>query len=139
MAGQDEQPDERRGVKRSRKIGIILMALLVLGFVVVALKANAWKYELPISGVRVDGNAIVSTPEILRLAAIPKEEKLFTIDLGAVRERIRRNPYLRIVSVNRQGPEGISIDVVERQPVAILVADPLLYLDEEGTVLPPAR
>ena len=139
MAGRGEQPEERGGAKRARKIGIILMALLVLGFVAVALKANAWKYELPISGVRVEGNAIVGTPEILRLAAIPKGEKLFTVDLGAVRERIKKNPYLRLVSVNRQGPEGISIGVVERQPVAILVADPLLYLDEEGTVLPPAR
>ena len=105
MAERDGQPEERGGQKRTRKFGIILMTLLVLGVVGLALKANVWKFELPISGVRVEGNAIVGTPEILRLAAIPKGEKLFTLDLGAVRERIRKNPYLRQVSVNRQGPD----------------------------------
>lgn len=139
MSERDGQPEERGGKGQKRTLGIILMSVLLLGLVVVALKANVWKYELPVSGVRVGGNAIVGTTEILRLAAIPKGEKLFTIDLGAVRGRIKKNPYLRQVSVNRQGPEGISIEVIERQPVAILIAEQMLYLDEDGMVLPPAR
>lgn len=115
------------------------MSALAVGVLALALKANAWKLDLPISGVHVEGNAIVTTAEVLKLAGIPKEEKLFALDLAAVRERIRRNPFLREVSVNRQGPEGISIEVVERQPVAIVAAEVLLYVDEEGVVLPPAH
>jgi cell division protein FtsQ len=129
---------EKNGTRR-RRGSIVLLALLGTGVLGLALKANAWKLDLPISGVRVGGNAIVTTAEVLRLAGIPKQGKLFALDLAAVRERIKRNPYLREVSVNRQGPEGISIEVVERQPVAIVAGEVLLYVDEEGVVLPPAH
>jgi cell division protein FtsQ len=133
------QESTRAETTRTRRGSIILLSLLAVGVLGLALKANAWKLDLPISGVRVEGNAIVTTAEVLKLAGIPKEGKLFAVDLAAVRERIKRNPFLRDVSVNRQGPEGISIEVVERQPVAIVAADVLLYVDEEGVVLPPAH
>lgn len=137
---ETESLRERGGPGRGMGRGsIILLSVLAVGVLALALKANAWKLELPISGVRVKGNAIVTSAEVLKLAGIPKQGKLFAVDLAAVRERIRRNPYLREVSVNRQGPEGISIEVVERQPLAIVAAEVLLYVDEEGVVLPPAH
>jgi len=80
-----------------------------------------------------------STSPIVMVITSSSLSRYMREELAAVRERIKRNPFLRDVSVNRQGPEGISIEVVERQPVAIVAADVLLYVDEEGVVLPPAH
>jgi cell division protein FtsQ len=112
------------------------MLVLIIAVVAVALGANSWKHDLPVSIVRAEGNTIVPTAEILRLAAIPKDAKLFSVDIAAAQKRVKQNPFIRAASVNRQGPEGISVAVEERTPVAILVMNQMLYVDEEGVVLP---
>jgi cell division protein FtsQ len=117
----------------------LLMGGLILAVAAVAIVANIWKRDLPVRSVRPEGNHIVVSSEILRLAAIPKDTKLFDVDLSGVQKRVRQNPFIRAASVNRQGPEGISIAVVERMPVAALVTDQMLYVDEEGIVLPAVR
>ncbi len=119
--------------------GTLLMIGLVLGIVAVALGAHSWKRDLPVSSVRVEGNAIVSSSELLQLAAIPRNARLFSVDLAAVRKRILQNPFIRAASVNRQGPGGITITVTERRPVALLAAGQLLAVDEEGIVLPAVK
>lgn len=132
--------EARTGKPNSRwRLGSVLMGVLIIAIVAVALGANSWKRDLPVSGVRTLGNSIVPASEILKLAAIPKNARLFSVDLGAVQRRVRENPFLRSVSVNRQGPEGISIEVEERQPIALLVKEQLLYVDEEGVVLPVVK
>ncbi len=128
------------GITGSRGIaGKILLVALVLGIVAAALGAHSWKQDLLVSSIRVEGNAIVSGAEILRLAAIPRNARLFTVDLAAVKKRILQNPFIRAASVNRQGPEGITITVTERRPVALLAAGELLSVDDEGTVLPAVK
>lgn len=127
---------DRRSEKKQGNAGTVLMLVLIVAVVVVALGANSWKRDLPVSNVRAEGNTIVPSAEILRLAAIPKDTKLFSVDIAEVQKRVRQNPFIRAASVNRQGPEGISIVVEERTPVAILVMNQMLYIDEEGVVLP---
>src|SRR5512143_1250111 len=119
--------------------GASLMIALVLGIVAIALGAHSWKRNLPVSVVRVEGNAVVSSAEVLRLAAVPRSARLFSVDLAAVRKRVLQNPFIRSVSVNRQGPGGSTVTVTERRPVALLAAEDLLSVDEEGTVLPSVK
>jgi cell division protein FtsQ len=119
--------------------GKLLMGVQLLGIVLVAIGAHSWKQDLPVSAIRVEGNAIVTSAEILRLAAIPLQAKLCAVDLAAVRKRILQSPFIRTASVNRQGPEGITITVTERRPIALVAAGELLSVDEEGTVLPAVK
>jgi len=140
-SGREPSVVGERGWKGEKPVRrtMLLMGGLILAVVVVALVANLWKRDLPVRFVRPEGNHIVASSEILRLAAVPKDAKLFDVDLYAVQKRVRQNPFIRTASVNRQGPEGISIAVIERMPVAALVADQMLYVDEEGIVLPAVR
>lgn len=125
-------------VKKSGK-PILLMALLILGSIVAAVLANAWKSDLAISEIVVEGNKVVTTKEVLSLAGIDKKQRLFTVDLFAARKRLEANPFIQSASVNREAPNRIRISVAERQPVAAMVLDRLVYLDADGFVLPPAR
>jgi cell division protein FtsQ len=115
------------------------MVVLILAVVAATLGANSWKRELPVRGVRAVGNAIVPAADILKLAAIPKDTKLYSVDLASVQKRVQQNPFLRSVSVNRQGPEGICIVVEERQPIAMMIREQVQYVDEEGVVMPAIK
>jgi cell division protein FtsQ len=118
---------------------VVLMAGLVLAIGALAVGANVWKQGLHVRYVRVSGNAIVGEKEVVALAGIPEKEKLYAVDLFAARKRIEQNIFVKSASVNREAPDGISITVRERVPVAALVLDRVLYLDAEGVVLPPVR
>jgi cell division protein FtsQ len=118
------------------------MALMVGCVVLVigaAVCANIWKRDIPLRSVRVSGNRLVSAAEVVRLAAIPERTHLFSVDLSAVQRRVQRNPFVRMATVNRDVRGEIMIEVVERNPIAAMVTDRLLYLDADGVVLPQAR
>jgi cell division protein FtsQ len=131
VSAPEEQP------ARSFRRGIALLALLVAAaFGGIAL-AHRWKSDLKVGDVRVEGNRIVTTEEILRLAAIPESARLFDLDLFAVRMRVMQNPYVKGVSVTREVPNKIALTVEEREPLAAVAGRRVLYIDEDGVVLPP--
>ena len=115
------------------------MVLLVCAVTGIALAANIWKAHAPIRGVRVEGNHIVSGAEIRSLARVDSTQDLYAIDLFAVEQRVRQNPFVRSASVRRDVTDGIVIGVVERVPIAGLIADRLYFLDADGVVLPASR
>src|SRR5271169_4473702 len=118
---------------------LLLTALLVSGLVTMALTANSWKHHFRVLRVRTQGNSIVADSDIVRLAGILKDERLFDVDLNGTRQRVQGNPFIKSVSVAREIPDGIAISVTERRPVAALVLDRIMYLDADGYVLPPVR
>jgi cell division protein FtsQ len=131
-----KQPDSTQ--KRSIG-GPLLMIGLLVAVVVAAVWANLWKSDLRIADVRVCGNTIVNEKEILSLASISKEQKLYGVDLLAAQRRIMQNAFIKSAVVNREAPNRISITVQERVPVAAIVLDKIEYLDADGVVLPPLR
>jgi cell division protein FtsQ len=119
--------------------GLVLTALLLSGVVTMAVTANSWKRGFRVLRVRTEGNSIVADSDIVRMAAILKNGKLFDVDLNGARLRVQQNPFMKSVAVAREIPDGIAITVTERTPIAALILDRILYLDAEGYVLPPVR
>lgn len=125
---------------RGRTGGVLLLTVLLLsGVVTIAVTANSWKHDFRVLRVRTQGNTIVADSDIVGMAAILKNGKLFDVDLNGTRLRVQGNPFMKSVSVAREIPDGIAITVTERRPIAALVLDRILYLDAEGYVLPPVR
>lgn len=112
---------------------------LVAAIVTAAVWANLWKSDLRIADVRVKGNMIVTEREILTLASIDKEQRLYDVDLLVAQQRIRQNAFVKSVVVSREAPNRISITVQERIPIAAVALDNIKYLDADGVVLPPAH
>jgi cell division protein FtsQ len=115
--------------------------MIVLLTVVVAavVWANLWKQDMRVGDITVDGNAIIAEEEILSIADIRKNQKLYTVDLHRARERLMTNAFVRTASVNREAPNRITILIEERVPLAAVVLGRLEYIDAEGMVLPPTR
>ena len=124
--------------RRPRAAGLV-MALLLIATVGVALGASLWTRDLVVKEVRVGGNRIVSSGEIYALAAIPKNHRLYEVDLNSARKRVLANQFFRGVSVNRDVPDRISITVDERVPIAAIAGERMLYIDADRMVMPPAR
>ncbi len=131
------QEESKQG--KSHKLQYALMTLLVCVLTGMAFYANKWKEDRRVSQVMVDNNRLVQTKDILALAAIPPDSKLFDLDLYAIEQRLLKNPFIRSVGVHRDLPNRIRLSITERVPVAAILADGMKYVDDEGFVLPPIR
>ncbi|MEK6755027.1 MAG: FtsQ-type POTRA domain-containing protein [Bacteroidota bacterium] len=118
---------------RSLKYGLITLLVVAAGLIV---SANLWKISLKVRRVTVEGNRIVETAEIMQLVRIQTNAQLQDIDLTAVRKDILSHHFIKDAIVKRDLPATLKITITERVPLAIVNSAELLYLDEDGVVLP---
>lgn len=82
-------------------------------------------------------SAPVSAQEISDLAAIPLGKvNLFDLNLNAVEKRVLTHPWIRRVNLVKRFPQTLSINVVFRDPQALLQhrEGDLSYIDADGVV-----
>ena len=108
--------------------------LIAVGGLIVA--ANLWKSRLTVDDIRVEGNRVVDTNEILQLAHVRAGAKLYDLDLMAIRNDVLSHDFIRDVTVERDLPSTLIIRVTERSPIAMVNRSGIRYLDQDGVVLP---
>jgi cell division protein FtsQ len=113
--------------------------LILIGLVIcLAFGANAWKSNLKINQIKIKGNRIVNTNEIIQLSQIQTGALLYKADLTAIQQNVMSHYYIKDAVVERNLPNSIDIQIVERIPVAIVNLSQPLYVDEDGVILPKA-
>jgi cell division protein FtsQ len=112
-------------------------ALMLIALVIcLAFGANAWKSSLKINQIKINGNRIVSTNEIIQLSQVQIGALLYKADLIAIQQNVISHYYIKDAVVERNLPNSINIHIIERIPVAMVNLSEPLYLDEDGVVLP---
>ena len=115
-----------------------LVSVLVLGIVAICLilGANAWKSSLRVKQIVIEGNRLVGVNEIIQLAQVQTNSLLYKADLTAIQRNVTSHHYIKDAIVERSLPNSIHIQVIERIPIAMANCPEILYLDEDGVVLP---
>jgi cell division protein FtsQ len=76
-----------------------------------------------IKEVVVRGCKELTEKEILSYAAIKPSQNLLAINLGTIARRIESNPWVKEVSIGREFPDRLVIDLQERTAVALVKRD----------------
>jgi cell division septal protein FtsQ len=109
-----------------------------LGFVILifgGMEAQRLLTESPKFGVRfveVLGKGAADSDDLIRMASIPQGTNIFSVDLEAVRKKIERHPWVHDATVARVLPNKIEISYRSQVAQAILGADSMYYLNNEG-------
>jgi cell division protein FtsQ len=111
---------------------LMLIALVIC----LAFGANAWKSSLKINQIKIEGNRIVNTNEIIQLTQVKIGALLYKADLIAIQQNVLSHYYIKDAVVERNLPNSINIQIIERIPIAMVNLSEPLYLDEDGVVLP---
>jgi hypothetical protein len=87
--------------------------------------------------VEVDGAVRTPVEDIRRIVAILAERPgVWNADLGEIREKLEKFPFVKVAAVSRSLPGGIRVNVTERVPAAIVHLKSSDYLvDDEGVML----
>ncbi len=115
--------------------GLLLLGLL-LGVVALVVSSSLWKSSLTVGRVVVEGNRIVETNEILQLAQVQIGAAMNDLDLTRIQNQVASNFFIKEAVVTRDLPATVRITVVERTLLAMVVGSNILYVDEDGVVLP---
>ncbi len=122
-------PIERKLLIRRTVIGfaVLLIAVALLLATLAGVPQRLWAGVLAASArqgfevhqIEVSGNRELSRLDIIGAAFRDPSSAMLTTDLGAMRERLLALPWVADASVSRRLPDGISISVVERRPIAL--------------------
>lgn len=91
-----------------------------------------------ISDLIVEGNRRVATPAIIDSLGLPPHARVLEVDLQGAAAAVMRNPWIKTARVSRRLPATLLIRVSEREPRAVVVADRLYLVSEDGLILQEA-
>lgn len=140
------RPRERVGERPRRaskgrlvRLTRILAAVTLLAGVV----AGSWEgyrrlVRMPyfrVAEVYVEGNLQVATEEVVASLGLTPDTSLLEVDLPTLSRRVLQNPWIKEASVRRRLPLALTIQVVERVPEAVFIADRRYLLSADGVIL----
>ena len=113
-------------------------AITVLGYTFYGTVTNSSFFK--VRNVEVRGNDRTQAEDIKRIVSAETEKPgVWNADLGEVRMKLEKLPFVKSASVSRMLPSGIRVDLVERIPAAIVhLKGGDFLVDGEGTVLTTA-
>jgi hypothetical protein len=91
--------------------------------------------DLEIDRIFVEGNERLSEGEILELIEVDESTNILTLDLDETKRKLLRSAWLRDVELKRMLPATLTLQIVERTPVAVAALSELYLLAEDGTIL----
>jgi len=112
------------------KLAVLLFIICIS--IVFLLSSNFFR----ISNIIVEGNNNVSKEEIIRLSSIYYGQNIFQINKKKSMRNILQNPYSEYIKISRRLPRTVTIDIIERKPIALVpYVGSYLSIDKNGIIL----
>jgi cell division protein FtsQ len=87
---------------------------------------------LNVTSVQVSGCEVLDPQTVIQQAQIPSGVNILSLDLDRVRQRVTSHPWIASALISREIPDRIRIDIVERQPVALIKGRQFYLMDNGG-------
>jgi cell division protein FtsQ len=117
-------------------LGLLLVATLLVSIslgLVYGYRTLTTSTHFAVSNVEIIGNRQLSTPEVLNLSGVTVGMNILEVSLGDVSRKLQHNPWIESATVRRMLPDGVAIDIVEREPFFwVQQGGALYYADRNG-------
>ena len=147
-ASAEESPflrPRRRTRLKPRRRGLAARTLLVLqiaavGLVGVVCAWTAWQRvfasdRLRVGRLEVRGSHFLSEGEVRELIGPAVGESILTLDIDALKARLRASPWVADATVTRALPDTLRVEIHERIPLALAELDRLYLMDQDGGLI----
>jgi len=108
--------------------GIVAALVLLLIYM-----QNSAAFEVTHVGIR--GNVQLNPENIVQHLNIPPHTNIFQIQLDEIQKRLETLQWVKTATVFRNVPNKLRIDIIEREPFALVKLDQLHIIDKDGVVL----
>jgi cell division protein FtsQ len=118
-------------IRKKRLIFIITISFFIILFFV----ANKWRFDLNVEKIEVEGNRLIPAENIIKQSGVKVNSGLYDFDLTQIENNICKISYVKTAIVQRELPTTLSIKVIEREPIALISAGSLYYIDAEKKIM----
>ena len=87
-------------------------------------------------GLLITGENILEKSDYIELVGEIENQSIKDIDLADLSERLEQNAFVKAARISKHYPNLIKVDIVEREPIAILNNKVQLMIDDEAVILP---
>lgn len=116
-----------------------LLAAMGIGLLWMYRTATTHPY-FGLATMSIEGHRRLEKAEIVALAGVVQGENILAMDLEAVRQRLADDPWVEQANVRRVLPDGLAIDIQEREAVFwVLRGEDLWYADGLGSPIAPVE
>jgi cell division protein FtsQ len=129
------RPRLLRWGRRAAELCVLLAA--IAGLVVLGRWTHTYATTSPhfeVGPAQVSGNQRVTAEELQRLSGLTPGTNIFAVSPDEAARRVARHPWIATAAVRRRLPSQITIEVTEREAIALLRVGGLYLIDAEGTV-----
>lgn len=134
MADQTD-PIDSDSVKKSNSKQLFL-SLLFIFIVLVTGFSFITSPAFSVGDIKIDGNKYLTTEEIYQIAGVPEKINIFRLNTKEIQTRLLKDLRISEANVLRNFPSSITIDVVERKPIAYAACDyGFVEVDKTGLIL----
>ena len=120
-----------------KKMILSFLSLSLLGLMIkVSFLWASYSGALDLNHIKFSETKILDVSNYRSLLGEITNEKSKELNLYDISTLIESHPYVKYARVSRHYPSEIKIEIIERKPIAIVNMDPMIFLDENGFVLP---
>ncbi|OPY15379.1 MAG: Cell division protein DivIB [Syntrophus sp. PtaB.Bin001] len=116
----------------------ILLIVMVMFTSVILIFAFNFAVNAPCFHVRetvVRGCRELTEKEVILLGAVKSSQSLLALNEDVIIRRIKANPWIKSVSLGRELPDRLVVQIQERSPIAVIKQDANLFLvDRDGVI-----
>ncbi len=122
-----------RRIAIKSSLAIVIIADVLLGVALLYLVFIRIPY-FRLQQMEINSDGQLSRQEIIDASGVAPDANMLLMDLVEISENLKRHPRIASASVYRRFPGRLLIEITERRPVAIVSAERLYYVDEDGEV-----
>jgi cell division protein FtsQ len=125
-----------RRVASRRTVGLIAMVLLVGGGLVYGASTVLTSRWFTVRQIAVHGTSRLTTSDVEDLLPNLRNDNLLLADLGRYQQQLLRSPWISAVTLHRELPATVVVDVTERVPMVFgHLGDRLYLVDGSGKII----
>jgi len=85
--------------------------------------------------IQISGQQLLSKNDILAWVQLSPQENIVAVRTNNIKKRLIHHPWISQATISRTFPNRLSIEIVEKQPLAIVLFDRPLIIDTNGYVI----
>ena len=128
--------DKSARIKKAKAIRKLLTWTILIAICLIIFVFLLTSEVFKICNIEIKGNSQVSQETILLLSEIDVNDNIFLASTTKAKNKILQEPYIKEVTVKRELPDKIKIEIIEKEKAYMLQIDEMFaYIDKNGYVL----
>lgn len=116
---QNQNKRKKIGRKQKKRLAIVTVILMIISIIGVVLLTPGFN----IKEIKVTGNSVLKTEDIIAKSGIKKGVNIFDFDKGEAKKNILSMGYVAEAKIKRNFPSTVEISIVEEVGVAYIKAE----------------